>query len=62
MWIPPVGLLGIYLILLFPDGKLPSKRWRPLAWFSGVVIVLLSVTPLVGFLGDLARRGVSLAG
>jgi hypothetical protein len=43
LWVPTVGLLGIYLILLFPDGKLPSKRWRPLAWFSGVVIVLLSV-------------------
>jgi hypothetical protein len=39
-----VGLLGIYLILLFPDGKLPSKRWRPLAWLSGAVIVLLSIT------------------
>jgi hypothetical protein len=34
-WVPPVGLLSIYLILLFPDGKLPSRRWRPLAWFSG---------------------------
>jgi hypothetical protein len=34
-----VGLLGIYLILLFPDGKLPSRRWRPLAWLSGVVMV-----------------------
>jgi hypothetical protein len=43
LWVPTVGLLGIYLILLFPDGRLPSKRWRPLAWFSGVVIVLLSV-------------------
>ncbi len=43
MWIPPVGLLGIYLILLFPDGKLPSRRWRPLAWLSGVVMVLASV-------------------
>jgi hypothetical protein len=43
LWVPTVGLLGIYLILLFPDGKLPSKRWRPLAWFSGVVIVLLSI-------------------
>src|SRR5215218_3901143 len=40
IWIPPVGLLGIYLILLFPDGKLPSRRWRPLAWLSGVVVVL----------------------
>jgi hypothetical protein len=26
MWVPTVGLLGIYLILLFPDGRLPSKR------------------------------------
>jgi hypothetical protein len=43
LWVPTVGLLGIYLILLFPDGKLPSGRWRPLAWFSGVVILLLSV-------------------
>ena len=36
-------LLGIYLILLFPDGRLPSRRWRPLAWLSGVVMVLASV-------------------
>jgi hypothetical protein len=44
LWVPTVGLLGIYLLLLFPDGRLPSKRWRPLAWLSGAVIVLLSVT------------------
>ena len=43
VWIPPVGLLGIYLILLFPDGRLPSRRWRPLAWLSGAVMVLASV-------------------
>ncbi len=42
MWVPAVGLLGIYLVLLFPDGKLPSRRWRPLAWLSGAVIVLAS--------------------
>ena len=44
LWVPAVGLLGIYLILLFPDGRLPSRRWRPLALFSGVMIVVLSVT------------------
>jgi len=43
LWMPTVGLLGIYLLLLFPDGRLPSRRWRPLAWISGVVIVLFSV-------------------
>ncbi|MBA3950774.1 MAG: hypothetical protein H0X57_02715 [Rubrobacter sp.] len=42
-WVPPVGLLGIYMILLFPDGKLPSRRWRPFAWFAGAVIALISV-------------------
>jgi hypothetical protein len=43
IWVPPIGLLGIYMILLFPDGKLPSRRWRPLAWLSGVVMVLASL-------------------
>jgi len=43
LWVPAVGLMGTYLILLFPDGRLPSRRWRPLAWFSGALIVLESV-------------------
>ena len=43
MWVPPVGLLGIYMILLFPDGKLPSRRWRPFAWFAGTVMALICV-------------------
>jgi hypothetical protein len=42
VWVPAIGLLGIYMILLFPDGRLPSRRWRPLAWLSGAAIVLIS--------------------
>ena len=38
LWVPTVGLLGTYVFLLFPDGRLPSRRWRPLAWLCGVVI------------------------
>jgi hypothetical protein len=34
IWVPAVGLLGTYL---------PSRRWRPLAWLSGAVILLLSL-------------------
>jgi MFS family permease len=53
------GLIGTYLILLFPDGRLPSRRWRPLAWLSGAVIVLMSIGGVLtpGKLEDL--RGVS---
>jgi hypothetical protein len=57
LWVPTVGLLGIYLVLLFPDGRLPSRRWRPLAWLSGAVIVLggagngLAPGPIVDFGG-----------
>ena len=56
-WVPPVGLLGIYMILLFPDGRLPSRRWRPFAWFAGAVMVLIPVVfvfvpgPLEGHAG-----------
>ena len=47
LWLPNVGLLAIYLVLLFPDGRLPSRRWRPLAWLSGAVIVLLGVVSVL---------------
>jgi len=39
LWVPAVGLVAIYLILLFPDGRLPSRRWRPLTWLSGVAVL-----------------------
>ena len=56
IWVPAVGLLGTYVLLLFPDGRLPSRRWRPLAWLSGAVILLLSLGVMLapGTLGNLA--------
>jgi hypothetical protein len=55
LWLPTVGLLAIYLLLLFPNGRLPSRRWRPLSWLSGAVIVLLGVDSVLapGELTDL---------
>jgi hypothetical protein len=43
LWMPTVGLLGIYLLLLFPDGRFLSRTWRLLAWVSGVAIFAFSV-------------------
>jgi signal transduction histidine kinase len=45
-WIPSVGLAGTFLLLLFPDGHLPSPRWRWFAWAIavGMGVVALSVT------------------
>ena len=66
LWVPAVSLLGIYLILLFPDGRLPSRRWRPVAWLSGSVILLVSALtfllpgPLEGLGG--ARNPFGLEG
>ncbi len=43
-WAPAIGIMGTYLLLLFPDGRLPSERWRVLAWLSAAVISTVTVT------------------
>ena len=39
LWSSPVVVLGTFLLLLFPDGHLPSRRWRPVAWLAAAVAV-----------------------
>jgi len=39
IWIVSGGL-GVFLVLLFPNGHLPSIRWRYVAWLNVFVIVL----------------------
>jgi hypothetical protein len=35
VWLPPIGLLFTQVPLRFPDGRLPTARWR---WFSAFTI------------------------
>ncbi|SEG93019.1 Histidine kinase-like ATPase domain-containing protein [Nonomuraea solani] len=37
------GLTWIFVPLLFPDGRLPSRRWRPVARISAVAIAVHAV-------------------
>jgi hypothetical protein len=44
--INPGPLLAIFVLLLFPDGRLPSRRWRPVVWLlvAGIALYLIRGT------------------
>jgi two-component system, NarL family, sensor kinase len=42
VWFLPIGLVPL-LVLLVPDGSLPSPRWRPLAWIAVAAMALVIV-------------------
>ena len=65
-WLIVVALgMFIPIFLLFPDGKLPSRRWRPVLWlFIGsfaVTIGSFAITPgqLTGAFADIADTDVT---
>ena len=41
IWMLAVGPFMTYLPLLFPNGRLLSPRWRPVAWLAGLSILAL---------------------
>ena len=45
LWMLNILLPVTFLLLLFPDGHLPSSRWRPIAWAAGLgsTVYLISV-------------------
>jgi hypothetical protein len=42
-WLPGLSLAITFVPLLFPDGSLPSRRWRPVAWLSTVPLAIFVV-------------------
>src|SRR5215217_3684785 len=38
-WTLVVVVPTTFLLVLFPDGRLPSPRWRPVAWCAGLGII-----------------------
>ena len=55
MWVPGIGLMGTFLILLYPDGHLPSPRWRPVAWLSAITLVVVML--VIDFLPSKMSEG-----
>jgi class 3 adenylate cyclase len=55
LWFPMVVIAGFFILLLFPDGRLLSLRWRAVAWFGVLVTAVFTFLfafgpgPMTGF-------------
>jgi signal transduction histidine kinase len=43
MWVPGIAPIAIFLPLVFPTGKLLSRRWRPVVWVALATMILVFV-------------------
>jgi hypothetical protein len=44
---PGIAVVALFLPLLFPDGRLPSPRWKPVAFFAAASAVFAVVLTMV---------------
>jgi hypothetical protein len=45
LWVPVVGL-QVFLLLLFPNGRLPSRRWRWFFWLSLLLTLVGTISQM----------------
>jgi hypothetical protein len=38
IWIPLTAIGIVFIPMLYPTGRLPSRRWRPIAWTAAVLV------------------------
>jgi signal transduction histidine kinase len=64
VWIPFMAAIALYVPLFFPDGRLPSRRWRWVAVLGGLgatigtIAFAITPGPLEGFLGQRNPFGI----
>lgn len=56
LWVPGFVLLFV-VVLVFPDGTLPSRRWRIVPWTAAIAILMTIVAQAIGTWG---YRGLTL--
>lgn len=43
VWMVGIGPAATFILLLFPTGRLPSRRWRPVGWAAAVSLAVMVV-------------------
>jgi hypothetical protein len=60
IWLIALAMVA-FLFLLFPTGRLRSRRWRPAAWFVGAVFALSTAAVMAGATREWANPSASFS-
>lgn len=58
LWVPGAVAILVFVPLYFPDGRLVSRRWRPVAWFAVFFSVLAAFVSALEP-GDIQGEGLA---
>jgi hypothetical protein len=45
LWVPPIVIVAAGVPMIFPDGALPSPRWRPIVWLLVAGTIMSGLAP-----------------